>query len=105
MEKTPSLENKIEKQRVLEALRAKGLEDPETKALVIKWTEEQEEIVARENTPRATIVFNIERADLYLAAGDVEGELECLEDALYQAEQEGETELALQIAKKIEEIQ
>jgi len=108
MENFPSPENsqeKIEKEKVLEMLRANGFEHPETREMVIKWTEQQETLATKENTGRATIIFNIERSDLYLAVGDKEGALECLEDARTQAHQENETELYDQIMKKMDEIE
>jgi len=86
-------------------LRENGFEHPETRDLVIKWTEQQEALVTKENTSRASIVFNIERADLYLAVGDKEGALECLEDARMQSYQENESELYKQIMKKMDEIE
>jgi hypothetical protein len=104
METLPKQE-KIEKGKILEMLKANGSEHPETKALVIKWTEQQEALVNKENTNRAAIIFNIERSDLYIAAGDIAGALECLEDARLQAHQENETELYDQIMKKMDEME
>ncbi|MBI5401188.1 MAG: hypothetical protein HZB12_03700 [Candidatus Yonathbacteria bacterium] len=108
MENFPTQENgheKIEKENVLEMLRANGFEHPETRDLVIKWTEKQEALVTKENTSKATIVFNIERSDLYLATRDKEGALECLEDARTQAYQENEMELYDQIIKMMDEVE
>ena len=107
MEKFPTPENneKIEKETVLEALRTKGPEDPETKEMVIKWTIQREAEVDKENTNRASIIFNIERTDLYLAAGDVEGALEHLEDVLLYASQVKERELYNETLKKINTIE
>ncbi|MDP3947360.1 MAG: hypothetical protein Q8Q41_01560 [bacterium] len=107
MKTFPNPENsqeKIEKEKVLEMLRANGFEHLETRDLVIKWTEQQEALVAKENTGRAAIVFNIERSDLYLAVGDKDGAIKCLEDARAQAHQENEGELYDQIMKKMDEI-
>lgn len=95
---------KIEKARVLEMLRAHGPEHPETNALVMRWTEEQEALVAAENTSRAAIVFNIERADLYVATGDIGGAADCLDDASTQAIQEDEMELLEQISDKMGQL-
>jgi hypothetical protein len=60
--------------------------------------------VTAENTSRAAIVFNIERADLYVAAGDFEGAVDCLEDASTQAVQEDEMGLLKQISDKIGQL-
>lgn len=104
----PTPENnqeKIEKGKVLEMLRANGFEHPETREMVIKWTEQQEALVEKENTSRAGILFNIDRADLYVAVGDTNGALECLEDARMQAHQENEEEIYNQIMKKMDAIE
>jgi len=108
MEKFPSPENvqeNIEKEKVLEMLRANGLGHPETMEMVIAWTKQQEALVEKEGTASARILFEIERSDLYLAVGDIEGALECLEDALTQAHQENEDEFYSQIIKKMDEIE
>jgi len=86
-------------------LRANGLEHPETKNLMLKWTKQQEMLVVKENVSRAIIIFNIERSDLYLAIGDKDEALDCLEDARLQAHQENETELYSQIMKKMDGIE
>ncbi len=95
---------KIEKETVIEMLRLHGFDHPETKNLVLEWTLQQEEFVAKENTSKASIVFNIERSDLYLAVGDILGALECLDDAYTQALHEDEVGLCQEIQKKREEI-
>jgi hypothetical protein len=69
MEGSPD-EEKIEKEKVLEALRAWGTEDPRTQELVLRWTEQQEAAVKRERTRRIQIVFELNRAELYVTAGD-----------------------------------
>ncbi len=105
MEQFPKPEagkEKIEKAKVMELLRAKGLEDPEANAAVMQWTAQREEEVMQENTSRAAIVFNVERADLYIAAGDTEGALDCLWDARTQALQENDAEMAALINAKLE---
>lgn len=98
-------QEKIEKGKVLELLRVNGYEHPETKEAVIRWTEQQEALVTKENTCRARIAFEIERSDLYIAIGDTEGALECLEDARVQAHHENEPELYSQIMKKMDEVE
>ena len=104
MENFPSFENKIEKAEVLEMLRLNGFEHPETRSAVIKWTEQQEVLVTNENTAKARIYFEIERADLYIAVKDIEGALDCLEDVRIQAHQENEVELYNEIMKKMDEV-
>lgn len=75
MEGAPNQERKIEKSEVAELLKARGLEDPEVKELVTQWTIQQETLATQEGTAIASITFNMGRADLYLAAGDIEGAL------------------------------
>lgn len=105
MEGAPNNENiGIETEELLKRLRSTGPEDPETKALVMQWTLEQEELVRRVNTSKATLMFNILRSDVYLAAGDSDGALECLEEARVQAYQENETTLYSMIMQKMDQI-
>jgi translation elongation factor EF-1beta len=97
---------KIEKQKVLDMLRMNGFGHPETKELVVEWTKQKEaEVEQSENPNRESIIFNIERTDLYIAVGDKEGAIECLEDALTQADQENEVELQNQILEKLKSLE
>ncbi len=105
MEGEPTSERLIDKSEVLETLRVKGFDDPETLALVTKWTIQQEAVVTEAGTSKATIEFNISRADLYVAGGDVDGAFECLEEARLQAYSENETELYGQIMAKMDELE
>lgn len=105
MERLPNQEKKIEKAEIVEMLKTKGLDDPEVKELVIKWTMEQETLATQVGTVEASITFNIDRSDLYLAVGDIDGALEALEDARLQAHSEGQMELYNQIMTKMDEIE
>lgn len=91
----------VAKSEVIDAIRAKGITDPDVMNLVIRWTEQEEEKVARENTSKAAIMLNIERVDLYVEAGDIDGAIQCLEQARYQAEQEREEGLLKEIELKL----
>ncbi len=95
----------INKDEVLIALQKEKVPSQETRDLVLKWTLQEEAKVNKENTSRATIIFNINRADLYVAVGDIDGALECLEGARLQAHQEGEKDLYNQIMKKMDTIE
>jgi hypothetical protein len=88
----------IKKDDVLVALRSKS---PRAMELVNTWTKQQEALVV---TSKDAIVLNLSRADLYVAAGDLKGALECLQDALYQAVQEGEDLLCKQIKGEIAKL-
>ena len=70
---------KTEKQVVLDIIMRHGIDSPEAMQLILDWTKNRE---GRVQTPNDQIEFEIDRADLYIAAGDVEGAIECLEDAL-----------------------
>lgn len=111
----PPEEEKIKKEEVLEALRARGPEDPETQELVLRWTEQQEAAVEREKTRRAQIVFELDRAELYVVAGDPAEALVTLlwakyrllknADSKYMLSNEGASEdLVVEIEKKIAQI-
>ncbi len=105
MEGTPNEEIKIEKAEVIEMLRTRGFDDLEVRSLVLEWTIQQETLVAIEYTARASITFNMDRADLYMAIGDTDGALQALEDARLQAHSEGETELYDRIMAKMDEME
>ena len=95
MEQAPSPEQHDLKTRVIEVLRQKGPEDPETQELFKKWMDieiakvESIPDTDRANYVRAQIMLNIDRAGLYLQGGQQEAALADLEDARTQAEQEG----------------
>ena len=97
MEQSSRPEN-IMKEKVLEMLKENGFEHDETKRLVMEWTIQQEKAVV---TIKDSIIFNISRADLYIAIGDIDGAEECLRDALLQTEQEGEIELRMSILERL----
>lgn len=105
MEGLPNQERKIKKSEVIELLKTRGLEDQEVKELVTQWTIQREALATEEGTAIASIIFNMDRADLYVAIGDIEGALEALEDARLQAHQENEMELYNQIMIKMDEIE
>jgi hypothetical protein len=106
MERIPLNEGRIiETEELLSTIRANGLKDPETMRMVQEWTAWQQELVDRVNTSQATMMFNILRADVYLAAGDVGGAWECLEEARFQAQQEGEDTLYKMIMQKMDKIE
>lgn len=86
-------------------LRTRGYEDPETRDLVVRWTEQQEALSEQDGTSRGHILFEMERSELYVAIGDTDGALECLYHALTQAQQEDEPELERQIVQKIGELE
>ncbi len=82
---------------VLEAVKLLGPGNPENRRLVTEWTVREEEAVRRnterEPLARASIRFNIQRAELYFAAGNIDGAIDCLYDAIDQAANEGHDDL------------
>ncbi len=79
-----------------------GMTEQVRLALMKEWTIAQEKKV---KTSRDTIVLNVDRATLYVLVGDIDEALNCLDEALYQAEQEKEEQLASEIFAKIQELQ
>ena len=103
MEEIPNQERKIKTAEVVKILQSKGLDNPEAKKLFMDWTM-QREMETEKGTPKDRIIFNMERADIYLAVGDKEGALNALEDALMQAVGESEKDLYNIILKKMAEL-
>ncbi|GEM_PF-2482565 len=100
----------IKKEKVIEMLQANGLEHPETKKMMLDWTRQQEASILKENmngkdNNRANIIFDIERSDLYIAAGDMGGVLDLLDSARQRALQGDEKDLYDQIMKKMDEVE
>jgi hypothetical protein len=74
-----------ERSVVVEALREKGAEDPEALEMYVKWITAREEWATQENTSRANLDVNIERAELLAEAGLRQEAIEAYGDALIQA--------------------
>jgi len=103
MEKSPSPEkSEISDQELINALKSKGVEDPEVHRLLQQWTEQGEKKVVN---PENAIKFNQRRARLYLEAGYVQEGLEVLESARIQAWNEQREELFNQIMAEMDEIE
>ncbi len=86
-------------------IRATKPGDPERGMLIRAWMDQREAAVAKENTPRADIVFNMDKADVYLAAGYIEVAAEYLNDALAQALQQEDSVLESEIREKNTQIE
>ncbi len=99
------IRNKISKQEVLAMLQANGPDHAETQKAMIRWTEQQEKWVdSQEDRNRARILSEIERSDLYVAAGDIEGALECLRLADWDANNQNLQDVRELILNKVAEI-
>jgi len=102
-EKFPSPEKKeTSDKELIDALKSKGVEDPETFKLLQKWTKQEER---RGNSPEASIELNLKRGRLYIEAGYVQEGLEVLESARMQAWNEQREELFNQIMAEMDEIE
>lgn len=91
----------VEKATLIALLKERGIDDGETKEMLVRWTEEQEKKVEALGTREAQVEFEIERAELYLDSGFREEGVQTLEDALMIAAQEGLDELAEKIENKL----
>lgn len=99
MEQIP---HRIEKDTLLALLKERGIEDKEVESMVLEWTIQREQLVT---TPKEAILFNIERSELYIATGDIEGAIDVLNDALLQAHNENEVVLFSEIKKKLSDLE
>ncbi|MEK7512611.1 MAG: hypothetical protein AAB601_00230 [Patescibacteria group bacterium] len=111
-EQVPSPERVDLKQRIIEGLRERGADDPETMELFRRWMDERIREVERipnaaDNTAyvRAQIGLNLERARIYLAAGRRDLALADFDDARLQAEQEGQEDLIRSIDDEVRPLE
>ena len=100
MEGVPTPENIPTKEEILKLLEVSGY-SPENIALVTRWTEEREKEV---QTARDGVVFNIDRIEFYVAAGDAEGAFEAARYAYENAMREGEEDLVEKLVKMFPEL-
>jgi hypothetical protein len=66
-----------------------------------KWAEEDP--MNRAQVTRRMVIVNFAKFDFYISAKDIDGALECADDALFMAKQEGYFDLAEKIEKRISE--
>ncbi len=103
MKEFPILENReVSDQKLIDALKSKGVEDPEVHQLLQQWTEREERQVIN---PEDAIKFNQRMARLYIEAGYIQEGLEALESARKQAWNEQRGELFNQIMDEMDEIE
>jgi hypothetical protein len=104
MEQEPNQE-KIEKQKIIEMIKAKGSDDPETRELYVKWYEGRlDEINKSEDPNHGNFLLQIEISDMYLEANEPEIAFRNLEDILHQADQENNIELQEKVVKKLKSM-
>ncbi len=88
----------ISREEVFDMLQ-KGHEDPKARDLAIEWTKQEEKNVTNSH---GSIILNAKRAGLYVMAG--KDPRPALEDARYQAVQEGETGLQDEIDGQLAQL-
>ena len=93
-------------QRLTRLLKEKGVEDPEVRELLDKWTREEEARVEQSDDYHLEqISFNLKRARLYFAAGYVDEAIENFEAAQIQAWNEQKSDLYQEITDEIEKLE
>ncbi|MEI6353042.1 MAG: hypothetical protein WCO35_03870 [Candidatus Nomurabacteria bacterium] len=83
---------KMEFEHVLDLIKKEGLE--ESIEAVNSWYNKAEKWAQREflistTLKKRMLIINYTRIDFYVAAGDIDGALECLDGANFMADQEG----------------
>lgn len=106
-EKIPTSEWNEAEQKLIQALREKGVEDQEVRALLQQWVEGEEAKAeaATEQRVEASIAFERRRAKLYYDAGYLNEALGALEDARMQAHQIQNQELYDAIMAEMDRIE
>jgi len=90
------------KQRLLEAVKEKGPDSSEAKALFLEWTMSQERIADQAPGPFGRYELALKRAHLFHDAGLIQDARQALEDALTMAAQEFEPEYWDKIRDELE---
>lgn len=102
-ERPPGGEFPPEELALIEEVRAKGLEDPATRAKYDAWVAEGEARVTEANTSRAAIELTLRLAKFARAAGYPENAMELLHAARMAAVNEAEDLLA-EAERRMDEI-
>lgn len=85
--------HRVQKLKILEMFHQGETKRGEAMAEFQLWNERLETWATADPTLRRGILFEIAKSDFYLAVGDTEGALECLDAASLQAQQEGHFDL------------
>ncbi len=105
-EQEPKPEKKIiTSEKVIGVLKTKGWDDPDAKKIFIEWIIQEEELAAEANGGRANVVVSMSQAFVLSEAGLLRQALDGYRDALYQAHQEREIDLADMIKAEIEKLE
>ena len=92
-----NLESK--RQKIIEMLKTNDIDS--CTEVVSRWCEEAEKWATKGFSKRRMVIINFAKYDFYIAVNDMEGALDCAEDAMYMASQEGYTDLELYIESKL----
>lgn len=85
-----SFEGVPEKKLVIEAIRGKGLDNPEALGLLTNWIDaNQSKAEAGDSAPVSRIKFQVELAELLIAAGEIREGKDILFEQMDVAEEEG----------------
>lgn len=89
------------KQGVIESLK----KNPENKELFLKWLDKRRAEIDVINTSKATLMLNVEIAEIYREAGLIDEALDAFEAAAEMAYQEGEEELYKKLLDELESLE
>lgn len=94
----------MNRQQVIESIEKNGLEA--SMELISKWCDKaekwaEEDPLNRTQVTRRMVIVNFAKYDFYISAKDTDGALECADDAIFMAEQEGHLDLKEMIIKKM----
>jgi hypothetical protein len=104
-EKPPSIENvESREQKMVRLFRERGIGDPEAMKLLIEWTQEREADNEKSKDPEARIRFELDRGDLYIQIGNLDGGFQAYEDARTMAWNEGREDIYKEIMEKLDRL-
>lgn len=108
VEELPPKENEPLEQKIVDAIKVGGLENPEAIRLMSEWAAREEAPV--ETIPdilesrKAQVAFERKRAQIFIEAGHTDAALDALNDAYIVASSEGLQELCEEIKQEITKI-
>jgi hypothetical protein len=96
----------MNRQQVIESIEKNGVEA--SMELIGKWCDKaekwaEEDPMNRVQVTRRMVIVNFAKYDFYISAKDMDGALECADDALFMTEQEGHVDLKEKIEKRLDE--
>lgn len=95
---------KFNKYEVVERLKDGGFNNPEAKAYLLGWIDQEQAEVEKIGTSKAVLDFNVVWAKVYRDAGMVEEAIEAFDQAAEQAWQERDEALYTELESEIEKL-